>query len=244
MFVFLFSFLLISPSHSQVISWSVNNIPSLLLTDKIGVVFSNDAIMSIPSQPTNQIRIEDIILQKEHSFSKVFVRFKKQKIPSFVKIKIYDAFTDNMVYTHDFYEQDILNFTNEQLTFTRIYIVVELHGSDIELRSVGMGMEQKSIIDDIVLNKESFDVSTDNVHISFTLHEAAIINLLIYNRRGDVCKNFLVNKTLNPGTYHFSLDPSEFSFDYLGDKRYYVWLKATNLRSQPVELIKTIYIIP
>lgn len=231
-------------SYAQIVSWSVNNTPSLVLTDKVGVVTSNSAIMAAPNQQTNRIRIEDIVLLEEHSFTELFIRFEKKKFSSFVKINIYDAFTDTIVFSHDFDEQDILTFTNDQMPFTRVYIVAELHGNDIELRSIGMGMQAKKIIDDVVINKENIVASQDTLQVSITLNEAANVNLLLYDRKGNVCKKFLINKVLNTGTYQFVFDPQEVIFDYLGDKRYYVWLQATNLRSKPVEIIKTIKIVP
>ncbi|MGL4676404.1 MAG: hypothetical protein ACRCWI_01895 [Brevinema sp.] len=234
------------PNYGKSISWSINNLPSLRLTDQTGVVESNNAIMVDPNATINRIRIEDIVLEEEYSFTNIFVTFQKQNFSSYVRVKIYDTFTDTEVFSFDFVEQDIYRLTNDQIALNRVYLVLELYGEDIELRSAGMGMVKRGIIqaEDLILNTTTLRVSQENLEITASLKESAKVSLLIYNRNGDICKSLILNKVLNRGTYTFYMDLQELLFDYLEDKRYYVWLRAENLRSSPVELIKSFYIIP
>ncbi|MGL5956083.1 MAG: hypothetical protein ACRC0X_05705 [Brevinema sp.] len=240
--IFLLSCL--APVYGKTISWSINNSPSLMIVDKTGVIISNNAIMTDTNNITNRIRIEDIALDISYSFTNVFVRFQKQRISSFVRLKIFDTLTDTEVFSFDFVEQDIYRFTNDQIALNRVYLVLELYGEDIELRSAGMGTVQRDIITDLILNTSTLKASQENLEIIASLKESAKISLLIYDRKGNICKTLVLNQILNRGIYTFYMDPQEMSFDYLEDKRYYVWLRAENLRSTTVEFVKSFYIIP
>ncbi len=232
------------PIHAEVLSWSINDEPSLKLTDMIGVVYSNNAIMSDSAYSTNLIRIEYIELLDGHHFGRMFVRFQKRKFPSFLRVKIFDLFTDTELCRADFHEQDFFDLSSRQHIVGSVYLVVELHGDDIELRRVGIEMIPRNIIEELFINSDTIHASSDFLEISTTLQEDAIVTLLIYNREGDVCKSFFINHVLSEGSYQFYLDPQDLSYDYAGDKRYYVWLYSENLRSKPVEFVKKFNIIP
>ncbi len=234
--------LMSSAAHARTLSWSINNTPSLMLTDRAGVINSNNAVMADSSSPLNQIRIEDIALPQEYCFTEMFTGFEKKRYTSFVRVKILDSFTEQELASFDMPEQAIIKLSD--IPSSRIYMLVELHGDDIELRTAGVTMEKFDILNGITLNKDTIIASKDNLLISFTLNESAKLDLILYNRHGDICESFLAGKILDKGTYRFSMNPDKLSFDYLGDKRYYVWLRAENLRSKPVELIKPILIIP
>ncbi len=239
-------FLLLSAvnTHSKVLSWSFDNLPSLMLTDRAGVINSNNAVMSSGSAGIHQIRIEDIVLDSECSFADMFARFDKYRYTSFVRVKILDTFTDEELGSYDMFEQGSVDIS--EISASMIYMVVELHGEDIELRSAGVQMIEQRILspNQLTINKDIIVANKDNLMVTVALNEAAKINLILYDRDGNISKDFASNKTLDKGTYRFYLDPSKLSFDYMGDKRYYVWLKADNLRSQPVEIIKKLLILP
>lgn len=245
-FLFISFFLFDTKNYSKVISWSFSNTPSLLLTDKIGVVESNMSFVADTNNTTNRIRIEDIVLDQEYRFVSLFTRFNKTHFSSFVKIKIYDVFTDNQLLEFDFYEPEIKSIGSMQIDTERVYLVAELNGNDIELRSVGMEMVKQDIIteNNFTLSCNLLDAKKDNLEIRVVFTEAVEVTLLIYNKNGDICKEILMKKILDPGAYVFAMDPQELSFDYLSDKTYYVWLKAENLLSKPVEFIKNFQVIP
>ena len=245
-FSLILSFFIDIKSYSKVVSWSFSKTPSLLLTDKQGVIESHSALIMDTNSTTNKIRIEDVVLDEEFQFSTVFTRFQKKRFSSFVKVKVFDVFTDTQLLELDFYEQEVRSIINTPINKERVYLVVELYGNDIELRSVGMEMiKQNSITDDnFILSSALLNAQKDNLEITTIFKEAVEVTLFVYNRQGDICKEILINKTLDPGTYKFTLDPLELSFDYLSDKTYYVWLKAENYQSKPVEFVKTFQVIP
>ena len=233
-------------SYSKVLSWSFSKTPSLWLTDKQGVLESNMALVADTNSITNRIRIEDIVLDEEFQFSTLFTRFQKKHFSSFVKVKVYDALTDNQVLELDFYEQEVQSTSAIPTSIARVYLVVEFYGADIELRSVGMELlKQNNIAEsEFMLNNTLLHAQKDNLEITTTFKEAVKVTLFVYNRQGNICKEILTKKVLDPGTYTFAVDPLDLSFEYLSDKRYYVWLKAENNQSKPVELIKTFQVIP
>ena len=248
----IFTFLLVCSlfidvnSYGKVVSWSFSKTPSLLLTDKQGVIESNMAFVMDTNSITNRIKIEDIVLDKEFQFSTVFTRFHKKRFSSFVKVKVYDVFTDNKLFELDFHEQEVKSINSTSFNKERVYLVIELHGSDIELRSVGMEMiEQTCMVENnFMLNSTLLHAQKDNLEITTIFKEAVEVTMFVYNRQGDICKEILMKKVLDPGTYTFALDPQELSFDYLSDKTYYVWLKAKNNKSDPIEFVKTFQVIP
>ena len=232
--------------YSKVVSWSFSKPYSLLLTDTQGVMESNMSFIMDTNNTTNRIKIEDIVLDNEFQFSTLFTRFQKKRFSSFIKVKVYDVFTDNKLLELDFYEQEVKSIRNTQINKERVYLVIELYGNDIELRSVGMEMIKQSCIeeDEFKLNSTLLNAQTDNLEITTVFKEAVKVTMFVYNRQGDICKEILIKKVLDPGTYKFALDPKELSFDYFSDKTYYVWLKAENHQSNPVELVKTFQVIP
>ncbi len=245
-FLFVLSLFINVKSYSRVVSWSFAKTPSLWLTDKQGVIESNMALVADTNSTTNRIRVEDIILDKEFQFSTLFTRFQKKHFSSFVRVKVYDALTDNQILELDFYEQEVQSASTIPANIARVYLVVEFYGADIELRSVGMELiAQNNITEaDFILNNTLLNAQKDNLEITTIFKEAVEVTLFVYNKQGDICKELLIKKILDPGTYTFALDPQELSFDYLSDKTYYVWLKAENLQSNPVELVKTFQVIP
>ncbi len=236
--------MIFAPIHAEVLSWSINDEPSLRLTDMVGVKHSNNAIMVDSAYSTNSIRVEHIELLDGHGFERMFVRFQKKKFPSFIRVKIFDLFTDTELCRVDFHEQDFFDLSSKQHIVGSVYLVVELYGEDIELRNIGMEMIARDIIEELIINSDTIHATKDFLEISITLQEDANVSLLIYSRSGDVCKTFFINKILARGDYQFFLDPRELSFDYAGDKRYYVWLQAENLRSKPVEFVKKFNVVP
>ena len=233
-------------SYSKVVSWSFSKPYSLLLTDKQGVTESNMSFIMDTNSTTNRIKIEDIVLDKESQFSTLFTRFQKKRFSSFVKVKVYDVFTDTKLLELDFYEQEVKSIIDVPINRERVYLVIELYGTDIELRSVGMEMIKQSCIEDdeFKLNSTLLNAQTDNLEITTTFKDAVEVTLFVYNKQGDICKEILIKKVLDPGTYKFALDPQDLAFDYFSDKTYYVWLKAENYQSDPVELVKTFQVIP
>ena len=233
-------------TYSRVLSWSVSKSPSLWLTDQQGVIESNMALVADTNSITNRIRIEDIVLDEEFQFSTVFTRFQKKHFSSFVKVKVFDVLTDNKILELDFYEQEVQSASDIPSNIARVYLVVEFYGADIELRSVGMELLKQNNIteNNFVLNSTLLDAQKDNLEITTIFKEATKVSLFVYNRQGDICKEILIKKVLNPGTYTFAVDPLDFTFEYLADKTYYVWLKVENNQSKPVELVKTFQVIP
>lgn len=233
-------------NYSQVLSWSFNHQPSLVLTDQEGLIVSNNALMVDPNTETNYIRIEDMVLTSEKIFEKAFVRFKKKSYTSYVKVRVYDVFTDRLIRELDFYETEMLALDQREIASKRIYFVVEPKGSDVELQSVGVVMKSSCIMSgkDLQLNLRTLQAKKDLLKVNVLLKEEAEISLMIYDKNGNIQERFLNNNILNPGVYEFYFDPETLDLNYLSDKVYYIWVKAENLRSPPIEYVKQFQVIP
>ena len=244
-FLLVCSFFIDVKSYSKVVSWSFSKTPSLWLTDKQGVQESNMSLVMDTNSTTNRIRIEDIILDEESQFSTLFTRFQKKHFSSFVRVKVYDVLTDTQLLELDFYEQEVQSVSSIPVNIGRVYLVVEFYGADIELRSVGMEMIVQNNIteNNFMLNSTLLNAQKDNLEITTTFKEAVEVTMFVYNRQGDICKEILIKKVLDPGTYTFAVDPLDLSFEYLADKIYYVWLRAENFQSKPVEFVKAFQVI-
>jgi len=244
-YIFLYLISFINISYGQIFSWRFNNTPSLLLTDQIGLMESNNSLMIDKSRNKHMLRIEDIVTESGNYFSHFFVNFEKKRFTSYVIVKMYDTFSDELITEFKFYESGSSYLNNRGVKSDRIYLIAEVFGEDVELRVVGVEI-QTSIIayeDDIMISTNIIHQQKDTLDIDLDLQEEAAIFIYIYNENGDICTRIVDNNILNSGKYQFIWNPRSVYKQKMGDT-YYLWFKATNLRSQNIEYVKDFYMIP
>lgn len=245
-FLYILLFVMINNiGYAKVFSWRYNNIPSLLLTDKVGVIESNNALMMNTNDNKHMIRIEDIITQTGNYFSYIFVNFDKKYFTSFVTVKMYDTFTDELIAKFQFDESGSAFLDNKGAKSDRIYLVAEINGKDVELRVVGVEIYPSIIaeINDLSISSQKIYQQKDILNINLNLQEAAAIFLYIYNKEGDICSRITSDTILDAGEYKFVWNPRSIQNQMMGNS-YYLWFKATNLRSKTIEYVREFYMIP
>lgn len=238
------------PSFTNVLSWNYNKQPSLLLTDVVGLIESNGSFMIDSEVMTNSnsshfIRIEDMIAPYDNDFENVFVSFSKKHLSSHVIVKVYDTFTDQLLSEMRFDENKIISLGKAGVLSDRIHLTVELFGTDVELRSVGIILEPSLIIDDIgfTISHNKLYVNQEILLIQLQLNEEAQVSLFVYNSEGTVVKRIVIEQVLDSGNYHFYWNPILVEENLMGSI-YYVWLQVENIRSYPIESVRQVYAIP
>ena len=233
-------------SFAYVVSWRYKHESSLFLTDVRGLIESNYSMMPDPDTTTHYLRIEDVVAPEGNDFEQLFVGFTKIRFSSHIVVKIYDTFTDEQLAEITFYEKGLKSLGKYGALSDRVYLVVELYGKDVELRSVGFNINKS-----IILEEEEFRISDsriyakkDNLHISLSLSEEAEVSLYLYTGEGGLEERILSKEVLGVGDYEFQWDPLESDDIPTEGSPYYVWIRAINLRSSPVEYIREFYLIP
>ncbi|MGL4388594.1 MAG: hypothetical protein ACRCTJ_04295 [Brevinema sp.] len=229
--------------HAEVFSWHHKNLSSLKLISTIGVIYSNCSLMAVESNAT--FITEDIEIQQFQHFSKVFSRFTKKLMSSYIVVTLIDAYTDQKIQSWTFYENEAISITDLPVLSDRVHFKIAIFGKDIELRTVGLVSEDVAIItdQDFKFSSTVLYAETDLLDMSLSLRQEAKLYLYIYDYLGKIVKKISDGQVLAKGDYHYQWDP-ESSKNIQSGNYYYVWAKFENLRSKPVEFTQNIYVIP
>lgn len=246
--IFIFSLLyfinLVTLNYGQMSFWHINNPYALKLIALENVVESNNALMNLNGE-TGFFITEDILVNNPKIINQIFIRFTKKFFSSYVQITLFDSYTGEKIQSCQFYENKVIDFHNASVIRNRIYIKVELFGSDIEIRSVGVILQNQEIA-----NPNGFQVfpqilnaDQNNLSISLILEQEARLILYIYDHKGTIVRKIVDGQILSSGKYLYQWDPLTVPLNQSA-QYYYIWAKLENLRSDPVEFSKSIYIIP
>ncbi|SFB67608.1 hypothetical protein SAMN02745150_00083 [Brevinema andersonii] len=228
----------------KVFAWRYEGLPSLTLTESVGVTFQKDGLAADIEASRHFITIEDINIPKYSQILQLFVSFDKTNYTSFVVVKFFDTFTDRLLSEISFNETGAVYLESTDLYPNRIYFKIELFGQDIRLRSAGITTEPRTIIEpqNLTLSSEIVYLSNNVLKIQAKLNQEAEVQLYIYDNAGSVSKKIVSGQVYPAGVYEFYWDTNSLILD--SGKTFYVWFHARNLRSKPVEYIRNVLVIP
>lgn len=248
-FFLLISIFYLSPFNGlqavdKVFSWRYEGLPSLTLTEFVGIAFEKDGLAPDMDASQHFITIEDINIPEYSQILQLFVSFGKTNYTSFVVVKIFDTFTDRLLSEISFHEAGAVYLDGTDLYPNRVYFKIELFGQDIRLRSAGITTEPQTIIEsqNLTLSSEIVYLSNDVLEIQAKLNQEAEVQLYVYDDTGSVNEKIVSRQVYPAGVYEFYWDANSLILD--SGKTFYIWFHASNLRSRPVEYIRNVLVIP
>ncbi|MGL5254874.1 MAG: hypothetical protein ACRC9L_07785 [Brevinema sp.] len=229
-------------NHTYIKSWRVGAEPSLMLTDTNNLDIKNGAFVA---KDTNAyLYIEEISISNRHQPREIFASFTKAAYSSHIVVKVMDAFTDHEISKFIMEESGSLSW-DTVLTSDRVYLIVEIFGADLELRSVGMVIEPIILVEPtgLFLDKRDVRAGEDALTITATLQQDAYLTLSIFDSKGNLIFRPAFEHPLAKGSYFFSW-MAEYSSEVKSGETYYVHLKTKHPYAEPVELVQEFSFIP
>lgn len=228
----------------KVFSWHYDGLPSLKLTESVGVSFEKDGLVPDTEAAQHFITIEDIKIPEYSQILQLFVSFGKENYTSFIVVKIFDTFTDRLLSEMSFYETGAVYLDGTDLYPNRVYFKIELFGQDIKLRTAGITTEPQTIIEpqNFTLSSDVFYRSNDVLTIQAKLDQEAEMDLYVFDDTGSVSEKIVSGQVYPAGVYEFYWDARSLVLD--SGKPFYIWFHVRNLRSQPVEYVRNVLVIP
>lgn len=228
----------------KVFSWRYEGLPSLKLTESVGVVLEKDGLAPDIDASQHFITIEDIKIPEYFQILQLFVSFSKINYTSFIVVKIFDTFTDRLLSEISFHETGAVYLDGTDLYPNRVYFKIELFGQDIRLRSGGITTEPQTIIEpqNLTLSSEVIYLSNDVLKIQAKLNQEAEMELYVFDDAGSVSEKIVSGQVYPAGVYEFYWDANSLILD--SGKSFYIWFHVRNLRSKPVEYVRNVLVIP
>lgn len=232
------------PAADKVFSWRYEGLPSLKLTESVGLILEKDGLATDREALQHFITIEDIKIPEYSQILQLFVSFGKANYTSFIVVKIFDTFTDRLLSEISFHETGAVYLDDTDLYPNRVYFKIELFGSDIRLRSAGITTEPQTIIEpqNLTLSSEVVYRSNDVLKIQAKLDQEAEMELYVFDHAGSVSEKIVSGQVYPAGFYEFYWDASSLILD--SGKPFYIWFRVRNLRSMPVEYVRNVLVIP
>ncbi|MGL5722740.1 MAG: hypothetical protein ACRCY4_10110 [Brevinema sp.] len=238
--VMVFSFPMMVQAYVK--AWRVGIEPSLMLTDTHNIVMTNGGFS--PSDTNAYLYIEEIVISNRYQPFEIFASFTKTAYSSHLVVRIMDAFTDQELSRMIIEEPGSVSW-DTVLVSDRIYLIVELHGSDLQLRTVGVVVEPIILVEPggLFLDKTAVRAGEDSLGITTTLQQDAKLTLSIFDGKGNLVFRPAFEHTLAKGSYYFSWT-ANVSSNVSSGETYYVHLKTQHPYAEPVELVQEFSFIP
>ncbi|NPV00763.1 MAG: hypothetical protein HPY53_05210 [Brevinematales bacterium] len=212
--------------------------PYALFLDYDNISVKGECISA--ADPTNSwVRSYDIFTGSEFLPYSAFLNIKNSSTDSYVTMIVRDSVSDEILVKKDFSQTGFLTLTN--IFKKEIYLMIEFHGTNLQLFSFGLKRIPREIIrpEEFTIGPELCFYGITNLTININLRIPSVIDMIVYDEYGTIVHYVQKQQKLSQGYYEFFWMPEDDkNKNTLKSGSYFIYIRAKSIDGKTIELSK------